>query len=170
MLFSRDFPGLVIKIALTGVEIDQTSGVVRAAAGENWHCLGLELYRRKPVWARKSGADTGSVGAALSNIGAYGIELASLIKHVEGLDTRTGEVYSGCWAVADYRDSIFKKRRCSPCISEVVLQLHQDWIPELSYLSRDRIYETSIETPEQLFSLVCRVRRRKLPDPKLVGT
>ena len=33
VLFSRDFPGLIIKIALTGVEIDQASGVVRAAAG-----------------------------------------------------------------------------------------------------------------------------------------
>ena len=41
-------------------------------------------------------------------------------------------------------------------------------MPDLSYLSRDEEFtETLPETPEQLFSLVCRVRRRKLPDPKL---
>ena len=116
----------------------------------------------------------GSVGAApVQNIGAYGIEIASVIKHVEGLDTRTGERFNldakGC--CFDYRDSIFKKAQGAHLvISEVTLQLHQDWMPDLSYLLRDEEFtETPVETPEQLFSLVCRVRRRKLPDPKLVG-
>ena len=91
VLFSRDFPGLIIKIALTGVEIDQASGVVRAAAGENWHalvssCIGESLYGLENL-----ALIPGSVGAApVQNIGAYGIEIASLIKQVEGLDTRTG--------------------------------------------------------------------------------
>lgn len=174
VLFSRDFPGLIIKMALTGVEIDQASGVVRAAAGENWHalvssCIGESLYGLENL-----ALIPGSVGAApVQNIGAYGIEIASVIKHVEGLDTRTGERFildaKGC--CFDYRDSIFKKAQGAHLvISEVTLQLHQDWMPDLSYLSRDKEFtETLVETPEQLFSLVCRVRRRKLPDPKLVG-
>ena len=53
---------------------------------------------------------------------------------------------------------------------ESTLQLHQEWVPDLSYASRDEEFsEAPIETPQQLFSLVCRVRRRKLPDPQLVG-
>ncbi|MEC8357589.1 MAG: UDP-N-acetylmuramate dehydrogenase [Pseudomonadota bacterium] len=174
VLFSRDFPGLIIKIALTGVEIDQASGVVRAAAGENWHalvssCIGESLYGLENL-----ALIPGSVGAApVQNIGAYGIEIASLIKQVEGLDTRTGERFNldaeGC--CFDYRDSIFKKAQGAHLvISEVTLQLDQDWMPDLSYLSRhEEFTEMSPETPEQLFSLVCRIRRRKLPDPKLVG-
>ena len=174
VLFSRDFPGLIIKMALTGVEIDQASGVVRAAAGENWHalvssCIGESLYGLENL-----ALIPGSVGAApVQNIGAYGIEIASVIKHVEGLDTRTGERFildtKGC--CFDYRDSIFKKAQGAHfVISEVTLQLHQDWMPDLSYLSRDKEFtDTLVETPEQLFSLVCRVRRRKLPDPRLVG-
>ncbi|MGB1748117.1 MAG: UDP-N-acetylmuramate dehydrogenase [Pseudohongiellaceae bacterium] len=174
VLFSRDFPGLIINIALTGVEIDQASGVVRAAAGENWHalvsnCIGESLYGLENL-----ALIPGSVGAApVQNIGAYGIEIASLIKQVEGLDTSTGEgfILDAKDCCFDYRDSIFKKAQGAHLvISEVTLQLHQDWMPDLSYLSRDEEFtETPIETPEQLFSLVCRVRRRKLPDPRLVG-
>ena len=52
----------------------------------------------------------------------------------------------------------------------MALQLHQDWVPDLSYASHDEEFANApIETPQQLFSLVCRVRRRKLPNPKLVG-
>ena len=174
VLFSRDFPGLIIKIAMTGVEIDQASGVVRAAAGENWHALVSSCIAESLYGLENLALIPGSVGAApVQNIGAYGIEIASLIKQVEGLDTRTGERFildaKGC--CFDYRDSIFKKAQGAHLvISEVTLQLHQDWMPDLSYLSRDvEFTETPVETPEQLFSLVCRVRRRKLPDPKLMG-
>ena len=174
VLFSRDFPGLIIKIAMTGVEIDQASGVVRAAAGENWHALVSSCIAESLYGLENLALIPGSVGAApVQNIGAYGIEIASVIKHVEGLDTRTGERFildtKGC--CFDYRDSIFKKAQGAHLvISEVTLQLHQDWMPDLSYLSRDEEFtETPVETPEQLFSLVCRVRRRKLPDPKLMG-
>lgn len=174
VLFSQDFPGLIIRIALTGIEIDQASGVVRAAAGENWHalvssCIGESLYGLENL-----ALIPGSVGAApVQNIGAYGIEIASLIKYVEGIDTRTGErfILDAKECCFDYRDSIFKKAKGAHLvISEVTLQLQQDWMPDMSYASRDEEFtEAPIETPEQLFSLVCRIRRRKLPDPKLVG-
>jgi len=174
VLFSRDFPGLIIRIALAGIEIDRASGVVRAAAGENWHalvssCIGESLYGLENL-----ALIPGSVGAApVQNIGAYGIEIASLIKHVEGIDTRTGErfILDAKECCFDYRDSIFKKAKGAHLvISEVTLQLQQDWRPDMSYASRDEEFtEEPIETPEQLFSLICRVRRRKLPDPKLVG-
>ena len=174
ILFSRDFPGLIIKIALTGIEIDQASGVVRAAAGENWHALVSNCMNKGLHGLENLALIPGSVGAApVQNIGAYGIEIASLIKHVEGLDTRSGERFildaNECYF--DYRDSIFKKAEGAHLvISEVALQLHQDWVPDLSYASHDEEFANApIETPQQLFSLVCRVRRRKLPNPKLVG-
>ena len=173
-LFSKDFPGLIIKIALTGIKIDQASGVVRAAAGENWHTLVSSCMNQGLYGLENLALIPGSVGAApVQNIGAYGKEIASLIKHVKGFDMRSGErfVLNANECYFDYRDSIFKKVGSDHLvISEVVLQLHQDWVPDLSYASRDEEFaDASIETPQQLFSLVCQVRRRKLPDPKLMG-
>ena len=37
ILFVNDFPGLVLHMSNTGIEFDEASGRVRAAAGENWH-------------------------------------------------------------------------------------------------------------------------------------
>src|SRR3954463_14085191 len=40
ILFTRDFPGLVLHMRSTGIEVigeDQDATYVRAAAGENWH-------------------------------------------------------------------------------------------------------------------------------------
>ena len=89
--FSAGISGLIIKIALTGIEIDQASGVVRAAAGENWHALVSNCMNKGLHGLENLALIPGSVGAApVQNIGAYGIEIASLIKHVEGLDTRSG--------------------------------------------------------------------------------
>ena len=159
VLFSKDFPGLIIKIALTGMEIDQASGVVRAAAGENWHTLVSSCMNEKLYGLENLALIPGSVGAApVQNIGAYGIEIASLIKRVEGLDIRTGErfILDAKECGFDYRDSIFKKAKGAHLVvSEVTLQLHQDWIPDLSYASRDEEFtEEPIETPEQMFSMV----------------
>ena len=174
VLFTKDYPGLIIKVALTGVQIDQESGVVRVASGENWHDFVLTCMNAGLHGLENLALIPGSVGAApVQNIGAYGAELASFVKHVKGLDMSTGKTFvlnaSDC--CFGYRDSIFKKPEGAKfLISEVTLQLQLDWVPNLSYASLDKeFYEDPVETPQRLFSIVCRVRRRKLPNPKLIG-
>ena len=174
VLFTKDYPGLIIKVALTGVEIDQGSGVVRVASGENWHDLVATCMNTGLHGLENLALIPGSVGAApVQNIGAYGVELASFVKHVKGLDMSTGEsfVLNASDCCFGYRDSIFKKPEGAKLlISEVTLQLQLDWVPNFSYASLDKeFYEDPVETPQKLFSIVCRVRRRKLPNPKLIG-
>lgn len=79
LLFTRDYPGLVVKLALRGIHLLEENGdevIVEAAAGENWHafvqhtleqgCYGLENLSLIP----------GTVGASpIQNIGAYGVEV-----------------------------------------------------------------------------------------------
>lgn len=103
------FDGVVVRIGTTGVELD-TDGVV-AEAGANWDEVvaatvaaglgGLECLSGIP----------GSAGATpVQNVGAYGVEVASLLRRVRLLDRRTGEVR---WAEPaelgfGYRTSVLK--------------------------------------------------------------
>ena len=174
VLFTKDFPGLIIKVAFTGVEIDQSSGVVRVAAGENWHSLVTTCMNSGLHGLENLALIPGSVGAApVQNIGAYGVELASFVKNVRGLDISSGEpfVLNASDCRFGYRDSIFKKPEgANLLVTEVTLQLQEDWLPDLSYSLLDKEFcETPVETPQELFSIVCRIRRRKLPDPKIIG-
>ncbi|GAB3210529.1 UDP-N-acetylmuramate dehydrogenase [Nocardia tengchongensis] len=85
------FDGVVVRIATEGVEIGADS--VIAEAGANWDAVvaatvaagfgGLECLSGIP----------GSAGATpVQNVGAYGVEVASLLRRVRLLDRATGEI------------------------------------------------------------------------------
>ncbi len=89
------FPGLVMKIALRGIEESASTGkrLFQAAAGEDWdsfvahaveqNCAGIECLSGIP----------GMVGATpVQNVGAYGQEVADTIVNLHALDLTTGAV------------------------------------------------------------------------------
>ncbi|MFC4375875.1 UDP-N-acetylmuramate dehydrogenase [Nocardia halotolerans] len=103
------FDGVVVRVATTGVEFGADG--VTAEAGANWDELvaatvgqglgGLECLSGIP----------GSVGATpVQNVGAYGVEVESLLRRVRLLDRATGAVR---WAAPaelgfGYRTSVLK--------------------------------------------------------------
>ncbi|WP_067463643.1 UDP-N-acetylmuramate dehydrogenase [Nocardia amamiensis] len=105
------FDGVVVRVATTGVEIG-ADGVV-AEAGANWDDVvdatvaagfgGLECLSGIP----------GSAGATpVQNVGAYGAEVATLLRRVRLLDRASGEIR---WVAPDelgfgYRTSVLKHR------------------------------------------------------------
>ena len=108
------WPGLVVKIAITGIELrdDSPDGKVRLAvgAGEIWDrfvshavmadCAGVECLSGIP----------GSVGGTpVQNVGAYGQEVSETISSVLALDLRDGQVreMSNADCGFKYRTSIF---------------------------------------------------------------
>jgi len=109
------FSGLVLKIAVGGVERRSESGkeIFEAGAGENWDalveravaagCGGLECLSGIP----------GTVGGTpVQNVGAYGQEVSQTIGEVLVLDLRDGQVRSLCNEACgfNYRSSIFNSR------------------------------------------------------------
>jgi UDP-N-acetylmuramate dehydrogenase len=100
--------GLVVKIALRGVETRVADGVaeVTAAAGEPWDALergwaGLECLSGIP----------GLVGATpMQNVGAYGQEVSDTVSRVRTLDTATGRIvtFANRECRFGYRDSLFR--------------------------------------------------------------
>ena len=160
--------------------IDQTDTTItiRVWAWENrdefvhwsldaWYC-GIENLVSIP-WA---------VGAApMQNIGAYGVEVWSLIESVECVDQETGEMF-GLTADAChfwYRDSIFKHElKNKAIITHVTFILHkyspENYTPKCDYWAIKQRLTTPHPTPTQLANTISEIRASKLPDYTTIGT
>lgn len=174
VLFAGDFPGMVLLMRNRGVEFDRESGLVTVAAGENWHefvqfCLRNGLYGLENL-----ALIPGSTGAApVQNIGAYGVELESFFVELELFDCADGSLrkMSREDCKFSYRDSILKQPRLQPqVVSSLTLQLPREPAPNLNYPSlAEELEHVAEPTPQEVFEAVCRIRRRKLPDPAEIG-
>jgi UDP-N-acetylmuramate dehydrogenase len=179
LVMQRHFAGTVCLMKIRGLRVESLTAdrfAVSAGAGERWHslvryCLGQGLYGLENL-----ALIPGSVGAApLQNIGAYGVELADRLLSLKAMDTTTGEVreFDRDACRFSYRDSLFKSIEPERyVIVEVTLQLTGRPRPVIGYpdirleLARLGYADPS---PVQVAEAVIKVRRRKLPDPKLVG-
>jgi UDP-N-acetylmuramate dehydrogenase len=177
LLFTRDFDGLVLHMALAGREVLGQQGdavLVRAAAGENWHEFVQYTLEQGLGGLENLSLIPGTVGAApIQNIGAYGAEIKDVFHSLTVFDTATGEqrVLSGADCRFGYRDSIFKHPEGAGLIVlNVTFALPARWQPNLRYAELANEL-AGIETPtaRQVSDAVIAIRRRKLPDPAVIG-
>lgn len=176
VLFAASYNGLVIHIAMKGVHWLSADGLVRVAAGENWHEF-VEASLKQGFYGLENLAlIPGTVGAApIQNIGAYGVELEQFVVSVSVYDPIADEVkelkHSDCEFA--YRDSIFKYSDASHLVVlEVSFQLSKDSVPNLSYGALEaelKSAQKSEISSQDVFDAVCRIRRSKLPDPANLG-
>lgn len=171
---------LVVKVESRGIRVMEESStelVVEAQAGECWHdfvalCMengwpGLENLALIP----------GTVGAApVQNIGAYGVELDQWLHSVVAWNLQEGRLreLSRDECRFSYRDSFFKHEPAGRwLIVAVRFRLPRPWQPVLGYpdLARHPVLLAAGKAVEarQIFEAVCEVRRRKLPDPAVLG-
>ncbi len=120
------FDGVVVRIATTGVELG--AGRVRAEAGAVW-----DDVVAKTVDAGFGGLEAlsgipGSAGATpVQNVGAYGVEVGSVLHRVRLLDRRTGDVrWVGPEALGlGYRTSVLKHSDAA-LVLDVELEVRPD--------------------------------------------
>ncbi len=177
ILFTRDFDGLVLLMSIPGVEILQAEDAVhvRVGAGENWHGLVERLLAQGLPGLENLALIPGSAGAApIQNIGAYGVELAERFASAEAWDARKHEAVT--LTIEDcrfgYRDSVFKQEPGRYIVLAVTLALPRTWQPVVGYAElATELAARGIERPQPLnvFDAVVAIRRRKLPDPAIVG-
>ena len=133
------FPGTVIEVATSGVEIDATDeascggAMVTVAAGESWDEVVALAVERDWVGVEALSGIPGSVGATpIQNVGAYGQEVSQTIARVRVWDRTLRGVRT--FAAADchfgYRTSRFKVDRLDPwggrhVVLTVTFQLRQ---------------------------------------------
>ncbi|MCH9692336.1 MAG: UDP-N-acetylmuramate dehydrogenase [Gammaproteobacteria bacterium] len=180
LVLVRDFPGLVIQLALRGVSLAaQADGstLVTAAAGENWHQLVMHTVAQNLGGLENLALIPGNVGAVpIQNIGAYGVELKSCFHSLCALCVATGGVreFSAADCGFGYRDSMFKGAlRDQYIVCTVRLRLPKKWAPQLQYPALGEYFSERGQAPDdlsprQLAQGVIEIRKSKLPDPKVI--
>jgi UDP-N-acetylmuramate dehydrogenase len=178
VLLTGDFNGLVVHIALQGRALageTKQHYLVRAAAGENWHAFVQWTLAQGYGGLENLSLIPGTVGAApIQNIGAYGLEIKDVFHSVTVFDPRSGETRAMDAAACRfaYRDSVFKQEGRHLIILDVTFALPKQWQPNLRYAElAQAVAEQGIAapTPQQVADTVIAIRRRKLPDPAVIG-
>ncbi|WP_246131651.1 UDP-N-acetylmuramate dehydrogenase [Pistricoccus aurantiacus] len=168
-------PGLVITPTFDELclsPLDDQRVRVDVDAGMNWHVLVMRLAN-EGLWGIENLAlIPGQCGAApIQNIGAYGVELAEVLKAVRiiHLDSGRQDVLNASDCAFGYRDSIFKNALMDKvAITGLTLEVTRKPRPRLTY--GDLARRVSVDpTPLEVAEAVCAVRREKLPDPQALS-
>lgn len=186
ILFTSDFDGTVLKVALAGRRLLDASVaeaplpaplvLVEAAAGEPWHDFVLWTLSRGLCGLENLALIPGSVGAApVQNIGAYGVELREFLHSVRAISLDDGQiaVLSAADCGFGYRDSRFRRGGGGSrwLILAVRFMLSRTPRPRLDYPDLRAVFDGSAQPPpaSAIAQAVCTIRQRKLPDPALLG-
>ncbi|VFP88040.1 UDP-N-acetylmuramate dehydrogenase [Candidatus Erwinia haradaeae] len=174
VLFLQNFDGKVLINRIKGINIVETtdSWLLHVGAGENWHKL-VKMTLDKGLGGLENLAlIPGCVGSApIQNIGAYDLELDQVCEYVDVVFLSDGEHrrFNTIECCFGYRDSIFKHSyKDQYVVIAVGFKLKKKWKPILTY-SHLRYLNPKTVTPIQVFNAICRIRRRKLPNPNIIG-
>ena len=179
VLFLSDIPGVVYLNRIRGMEIlgEETGDVlVEAGAGENWHRVVRWTLDRGLNGLENLSLIPGLTGAApIQNIGAYGVELSTVLQSVTVWDWEQAAwtTFSKEECFFAYRDSRFKSAEPDRyLITSIRLRLSRSFHPKLEYQGlNEEISKTGIKEPTatDVSDAVMRLRREKLPDPARTG-
>ncbi len=178
VVLHRYVPGPVIRIRIRGIStkrIGESAYHIRVGAGERWNELVRSLLGQGIRGLENLSLIPGSVGAApYQNIGAYGRELGSMVESVEVVDRAERAVKTLTAAECEfrYRDSVFKSGSPERYVITYVNIRTGDQAIERSYPDIDaelRKLGCDCPNPIHVANAVTRVRRRKLPDPRVFG-
>ena len=178
ILFAGDPPGAVLALASQSIRIledDGERGIVRADAGVEWHALVLWALGHGLAGLENLALIPGTVGAApIQNIGAYGAEVRECIHVVEAFErpTRALQRLPAAACGFAYRDSVFKREPDRYVVTAVEFALQRTPRLRLDYAGIGEelaAMRVDAPTPSLVAEAVCRIRRRKLPDPAVVG-
>lgn len=178
VLFTRDWPGVVLTIATRGTTVVDDRGEsarVRVEAGENWND-----FVRWSLGQGFSGLENlvlipGTVGAApIQNIGAYGVEVGEFIAAVEAWDRDEARFVrlDNADCAFGYRDSRFKRERERYVVTAVEFDLPHQHELRLDYAGiGEELAALGVRTPtpSSVAEAIARIRTRKLPDPSVIG-
>jgi UDP-N-acetylmuramate dehydrogenase len=133
------WPGMVLRVLLTGVEEREQAGkvILEAGAGEEWDALVARAVARDCAGVECLSGIPGSVGGTpVQNVGAYGQEVAETIESVQALDLRDGQLRELCNPACGfaYRTSVFNtSERGRYIILRVTFALTPAGRPRLEY-------------------------------------
>lgn len=172
------YDGIILLNKIRGVEVlEETDDtiVLRGGAGENWDDFVGFACEKGYSGIEAMSAIPGTVGAApVQNIGAYGQDIASVLKAVYAFDTISrqfvllenfNELNMG------YRQTYFNHGAGQKyIIVAIVVELKRMTLKPPFYTSLQKYIEENHETdfsPQNIRRMVSEIRANKLPDPKV---
>ena len=177
LLFTGDFCGTVLHPRFKGISIVRESQGhvwVKVMAGEIWDDLVAAAVAGGWGGIENLSLIPGSVGASVvQNIGAYGVEVETMVDRVEAIDLGSGErvVFRADECAFGYRTSRFKGNgRDRFIITAVVLRLDRQPRFILDYPGvRAAVAALGPVSLENVRRGIIDIRQRKLPDPAKIG-
>ena len=175
LLFTRDYPGTVLKSAIHGLALipgapSADTQLVRAGAAEKWDAFVEWTLRRGLSGLECLSLIPGEVGAAaVQNIGAYGSEACQHIHAVHAIEIATGQprVFTPEECSYAYRSSIFKHELAGQyIITHVDFCLNLNYVPAYTH----RAIPEGLPTAQAVREAVIEIRQAKLPDPAVLGS
>lgn len=174
-VFNGNIKPLIIHVALRGIKLiseDDNQVVLQIAAGENWHQLVKYCLKHGYGGIENLALIPGTVGAApVQNIGAYGVEISSVIDMVSVFDLEQAKslTLTATDCGFSYRDSIFKHHPYANryLITSVNLRLQKKPNLNLEYgaIKQTLVDNNLTPTMQNVAAAVIQIRRSKLPDP-----
>lgn len=172
-------PTIVLHLGSQRIEVlDARAGIVRADAGVEWHRFVMWTLEHGFAGLENLALIPGTVGASpIQNIGAYGMEVGERIHAVDVFERASG-AFQRLDAQAcrfAYRDSVFKhdpEHRLVTAVEFKLVSALETAVLKLDYAGiRDELASMGIAKPNarDVADAVIRLRRRKLPDPAVVG-
>jgi UDP-N-acetylmuramate dehydrogenase len=135
LIADEGFDGLVLQIALKGIEVREN--LVTAQAGEDWDAFCEFCVRQNLAGIECLSGIPGLVGATpVQNVGAYGQEVSETIVAVRVFDRRSREILelTNTDCKFAYRTSIFNSTDKNRFIVlAVTFELRQDGAPKIVY-------------------------------------
>jgi UDP-N-acetylmuramate dehydrogenase len=180
ILFTSDFPGLVLRMGNKGIEVTERSGdhvLLNVQAGEDWDALVSHCVEHDWGGMENLSLIPGQAGTSpMQNIGAYGTELKDIFHSLKAFDKETGKTVE--FGPADcqfgYRDSYFKNAGKDRYVITSVcfrLTVRNHRINTAYGAIAGELEKLGVKKPgiREVREAVIRIRESKLPDPEKLG-
>jgi UDP-N-acetylmuramate dehydrogenase len=177
LLFVNDFEGLVIHPCIDGIRLINENKYlveIEVGAGVRWDSFVAWCIEKGWGGVENLSLIPGNTGAVpVQNIGAYGVEAASVISSVKGIDINSLEpktlTRKDC--KFGYRSSIFKNQLKEQfMVTHVVFRLSKHPEFQLHYGGlENEVSKFGEKNLQNIRSAVIAIRESKLPDPSKLG-
>ncbi|QJC27980.1 UDP-N-acetylmuramate dehydrogenase [Enterobacteriaceae endosymbiont of Plateumaris braccata] len=174
VLFLNHFKGIVIINRLKGININESKNCwnLHVYSGEYWHQFVKYTIKKGIFGLENLALIPGCVGSALiQNIGAYGVSLKNFCKYVDIMNLSNKKItrLSSKECNLQYRNSIFKNFYMhNYIIIALGMTISKKWKPNISYKDLNHLNLNTV-TPHEIFNYICKIRKKKIPNPKIYG-
>ncbi len=177
LLFLNDYDGIILHSNIKGITITNESErevSLRIGAAEQWDDVVAFAVQQGYGGIENLSYIPGEAGAAaVQNIGAYGMEIAEVVRSVETYNQITFEkrIFICDECEYSYRNSYFKNEHNDPHIVtylNLLLSKEPEYRLDYGNLRQELAGETEINL-KKIREAVIRIRQQKLPEPRELG-